>query len=110
VTDLAAADPSALARFWQEVFGLHLLMDGGFIVTLGTQGHAPVQLSLAREGGSGTPVPAVTVEVDDLEATLVRARAAGGTIAYGPADETWGVRRFLLRDPEGNLVNVMTHT
>jgi predicted enzyme related to lactoylglutathione lyase len=110
VADLPAPDPQAVAAFWAEVFGLNLLMDGGFIVTLGSGGAAPVQMSLACEGGGGTPVPAATVEVDDLDATLARARARGAEIAYGPAIEPWGVRRFFLRDPAGNLVNVMTHS
>ena len=34
---------------------------------------------------------------------------AGDAIVYGPADEPWGVRRIYLRDPEGNLVNVLCH-
>jgi predicted enzyme related to lactoylglutathione lyase len=108
VPDLFARDPAALADFYGSVFGLTRAMDGGFIVTLagGTQ---PAQVSLASEGGSGTPLPAISVEVDDLDATLARARASGATIAYGPVDEPWGVRRFFLRDPEGHLVNVLTH-
>jgi uncharacterized glyoxalase superfamily protein PhnB len=24
-------------------------------------------------------------------------------------DESWGVRRFFVRDPEGNVVNVLSH-
>jgi predicted enzyme related to lactoylglutathione lyase len=110
VADLTAPDPQAVAAFWCEVFDLTILMDGGFIVTLGAGTSAPVQLSLAREGGSGTPVPSVTVEVDDLDTVLGRARRAGAEIAYGPTDEPWGVRRFFLRDPAGTLVNVMSHS
>ncbi|REM04562.1 glyoxalase, partial [Mycobacterium tuberculosis] len=30
-------------------------------------------------------------------------------IAYGPASEPWGVRRFYLRDPLGRLVNILQH-
>ena len=30
-------------------------------------------------------------------------------IEYGPADEPWGVRRFVVRDPFGKLVNILTH-
>lgn len=109
VADLPAPDPAAAAAFWQAVFGLELLMDGGFIVTLGSPAPARPQLSLAREGGSGAALPAVSVEVDDLDATLALARAAGAAVVYGPVTENWGVRRFFLRDPAGNLVNVLTH-
>jgi hypothetical protein len=35
--------------------------------------------------------------------------AANLPIAYGPASEPWGVRRFYLRDPLGRLVNILQH-
>ncbi len=61
------------------------------------------------EGGSGTPVPDISIEVDDLEAVHRRAVAAGYLITYGPVKEPWGVVRFFLRDPFGRLVNILTH-
>jgi catechol 2,3-dioxygenase-like lactoylglutathione lyase family enzyme len=33
----------------------------------------------------------------------------GIAIAYGPADEPWGVRRFYVRDPFGKLINILSH-
>lgn len=109
VPNLPARDPAALAGFWQAVLGLDPVMDHGFIVTLAGDAPQSVQLSLASEGGSGTDLPALSVEVDDLNATLSRARAAGAAITYGPVAEPWGVRRFFMRDPEGNLVNILSH-
>ncbi len=109
VANLNTEDPGALAGFYRAVFGLDLLMDQGFIATVGSDANAPVQLSLASEGGSGTKLPAISVEVDDLDAALKRARAEGAAIEYGPVDEPWGVRRFYLRDPAGNLVNILCH-
>ena len=53
--------------------------------------------------------PAASLEVEDLDAALAGARAAGLEILYGPADEEWGVRRFFYRDHDGNVVNVLTH-
>lgn len=108
VPNLPARDPAALARFWAEVLGLEPVMDLGFIVTL-VGGAQRGELSLASEGGAGTPLPAVSVEVDDLDAVLARARRLGCVPVHGPVDEDWGVRRFFLRDPEGNLVNILMH-
>ena len=84
-------------------------MSWRWIATLGSEEHMRVQFSLMREGGSGAPVPDISVEVDDLDGMLEKVKAAGYEIEYGPADEPWGVRRFYLRDPEGRLVNVLTH-
>ena len=68
-----------------------------------------VQISIASEGGSGTAVPDLSIEVDDLDVALERVRNAGFPIEYGPTDEPWGVRRFYLRDPFGRLVNILQH-
>lgn len=109
IANLNAPDPAGLAQFWEGVLGLDPVMDHGWIVTL-AGGAQTAQLSLAAEGGAGTPVPAVSVEVDDLDDCLARARAAGAQITHGPVTEDWGVRRFFLRDPAGNLVNILSHS
>ena len=76
----------------------------------GSQAGMTVQLSFASEGGSGTPVPELSIEVDDVDTAFERMKAAGFAIEYGPVDESWGVRRFYVRDPFGKLVNVLAHT
>ena len=70
----------------------------------------PVQVSFASEGGSGTPVPGLSVEVDDVAAAHAAVVRGGYPVEYGPADEPWGVRRFFVRDPAGTLVNIVMHT
>jgi catechol 2,3-dioxygenase-like lactoylglutathione lyase family enzyme len=96
-------------RFYQQIFGLDLLMDLGWIATYGNAERMSVQISFASQGGSGTPTPDLSIEVDDLDEALARIHAAGVPVEYGPADEPWGVRRFFVRDPFGKLVNVLVH-
>lgn len=109
VANIDARDVAAGRRFYQEVLGLDLLMDFGWIVTYGAQGKMGIQISIMSEGGSGTPTPDLSIEVDDVEAALVRMKDAGIPVEYGPADEPWGVRRFFVRDPFGKLVNILAH-
>lgn len=96
-------------RFYQDVLGLDVLMDHGWITTYGSQESMSVQVSFAEEGGSGTPVPDLSIEVDDVEAVLADMKEAGFPVEYGPVDEPWGVRRFFVRDPFGKLVNILMH-
>jgi len=110
VANIAAADVGAARRFYVDALGLDVLMDLGWIVTFGNAEQARVQVSVATEGGSGTPVPDLSIEVDDLDEALRRVRAAGFEPEYGPADEPWGVRRFFVRDPFGRLVNILRHS
>ena len=101
IANIATPEIAAAKRFYGDVLGLDLLMDHGWIATYGSDARMTVQVSFAAEGGSGTPVPDLSIEVDDLDAVFEAMRAAGFAIAYGPADEPWGVRRFFFRDPDG---------
>lgn len=110
VANVGTPDPGAAKRFYQDLLGLDVLMDQGWIATYGSAQEMRVQVSFLSEGGSGTPVPDLSVEVDDLDAALKRVKAADIPVEYGPADEPWGVRRFFVRDPFGKLINILMHT
>ncbi len=109
VANIAAANPAEAQRFYGALLGLDVLMDQGWIVTLGAKPQAPIQLSFASEGGSGTPVPDLSIEVEDVDAVYTQAQAMGFEIPYPLTDEPWGVRRFYVRDPFGKLVNILAH-
>jgi len=109
VANVEAQIPVAAKRFYEDGLGLECLMDLGWIATYGSQQKMEVQISFMSEGGSDTPAPDLSIEVDDLDAALERMQAAGFPIEYGPAEEPWGVRRFYVRDPFGKLVNILTH-
>ena len=108
VPNLMARDPAQLAAFYRRVLDLARLMGHGFIATLAGEA-AQVPLSLASEGGSGTSVPAISVEVDDQDKVLARLSVEAIAPDYGPLQGPSGVRWFYFRDPEGNLVNVLHH-
>ncbi|TPI72796.1 VOC family protein [Mesorhizobium sp. B2-8-9] len=109
VTNIATQDIVAAKRFYHDVLGLDLLMDMGWIATYGSEERMQVQVSFMAQGGSGTPVPDLSIEVDDVDAALDAMKAAGFAVEYGPADEPWGVRRFYVRDPFRRLVNILSH-
>lgn len=109
VPNIAADDLTAAKRFYADVLELDVVMDHGWIVTYAADAQARVQISFATEGGSGTQVPDLSIEVDDTNAVFERMIAAGFQIEYGPIDEEWGVRRFFVRDPYGRLVNILSH-
>jgi len=108
-SNIEAASPQKAEDFYQGIFGLELVMDHGWIRTYGLDSEMTVQVSVASEGSSGTPVPDLSIEVDNLETALVRVKDAKIAIEYGPESEPWGVRRFDVRDPFGKLVNVLQH-
>jgi catechol 2,3-dioxygenase-like lactoylglutathione lyase family enzyme len=96
--------------FYGDILGMHVVMNHGWIVTFASDASMTPQISVATEGGSGTPVPDLSIEVDDLDEVYGRMAQAGIGIEYGPASEPWGVRRFYVRDPFGRLVNILSHS
>ncbi|MDQ8755549.1 VOC family protein [Sphingosinicella sp. LHD-64] len=109
VANIAVSSVEGAKAFYGDILGMQVAMDHGWIVTFASDAQARAQVSIATEGGSGTPVPDLSIEVDDLDEIHRRVRQAGIAIEYGPASEPWGVRRFYVRDPFGRLVNILSH-
>lgn len=109
VANINTNEIAAAKSFYQEALGLDLMMDHDWIRTYGSNEEMRVQISFATQGGSGTPTPDLSVEVDDVDAAFERMQSAGFSIEYGPVDEPWGVRRFFVRDPFDKLINVLAH-
>jgi len=109
VANIETQDIAAANRFYRDVLGLEVVMDHGWLTTYGSHETMKLQVSFASQGGSDTPVPDLSIEVDDVEAAFRAMTNAGFPIEYGPADEPWRVRRFFVRDPFGKLVNILAH-
>lgn len=99
----------AARSFYSDILGMTVAMDQGWIITFASPAHTTPQLSVACEGGSGTEVPDISIEVDNFEEVHRRVIAAGFSVEYGPAIEPWGVKRLYTRDPFGRLLNILTH-
>lgn len=107
VPNLACADLATTRAFYEGLLGLRVAMDLGWIATLASTANPSAQLSLGEGEAEGGPH--LTVEVDDVDATYAAARGRGADVVYPLTEEDWGVRRFFVRDPDGRVVNVMTH-
>lgn len=109
VANLDSRDPGRSAMFYRDLLGLEVAMDHGWIRTYAGAAAQTVQVSVAAEGGGGLAVPALSIEVDDIDAVHARALSMGIAVERELALEPWGVRRFFVRDPDGYLVNILAH-
>ncbi|WP_133777487.1 VOC family protein [Pedobacter nutrimenti] len=109
VANIASLEIKKAKLFYVELLGMKVLMDQGWIATYGSEEEMSVQISFASEGGSGTPVPDLSIEVDDVDTAYKLMQEHGFKIEYELTNEPWGVRRFYVRDPFGKLVNILAH-
>ncbi len=112
VPDLTSRSLSSMAEataFYTGVLGMQVVMDHGWIVTLSDPHRPEVQLSLMTHDETAPVVPVASIEVDDVDAAYQLAVQRGAEIVHPLTDEPWGVRRFFVRDPDGNVVNVLGH-
>lgn len=109
VPDIKSNRMDESRAFYVDFLGLQLGMDMGFIMTFVSPTNPMAQISVIRDDGSPTPLPNVSVEVTNVDEVHARAIAHRLEIVYPLTDEPWGVRRFFVVDPNGTVLNIMSH-
>jgi len=111
VPNIESDDLVGSREFYVGLLGFEVGMDMGWIVSFVSPTNPTAQVQIVRRAdpASASPEPDMTVEVSDVDATFAEAERRGAEIVYPVTDEPWGVRRFFVRDPNGVVINVMTH-
>jgi catechol 2,3-dioxygenase-like lactoylglutathione lyase family enzyme len=95
--------------FYVELLGFEVAMDMGWIMTFVSPTNPTAQISVMRSDATAPVVPQLTVEVTDVDAVHAEAVRRGLEIVYPLTDESWGVRRFFVVDPNRVVLNVVSH-
>jgi catechol 2,3-dioxygenase-like lactoylglutathione lyase family enzyme len=107
VPNLRSNQPDATREFFVGLLGFEVAMDLDWVVTLASPDNSTAQVTIVSNDDPAAP--GISVEVDDVDAVHAAALERGIEIAYPLRDEEWGVRRFMLREPGGTTVNVLSH-
>ena len=107
VPNIRSDRPADTRDFFVELLGFELAMDLGWVVTVASPSNPSAQVTIVANDDPAAP--GISIEVDDVDAIHARATERGLEIAYPLRDEQWGVRRFMLREPSGTIVNVLSH-
>jgi catechol 2,3-dioxygenase-like lactoylglutathione lyase family enzyme len=110
VPNIKSAWPQQSREFYVDVLGFEVAMEKDEIVTFASPPHPMVQLSVVRHDAVIGPHPSVSIEVDGVDAVYAKAIGQGLTIVYPLTDEPSGVRRFFVLDPNGAVINILSHT
>lgn len=109
VPNFRSSDPASSSDFYTEVLGLEVAMDMGWIVTFADPGNLQAQISVMGKDASAPAHPDASIEVDDVDAAHAAAQRLGCEIVHPLTDEPWGVRRFFVREPNGKILNILSH-
>ena len=107
VPNIRSDRPVETREFFVDLFGFEVVMDLGWVMTVASPENRSVQITIISNDDPSAP--GISVGVADVDAVHARAVELGYEIAYPLRDEEWGVRRFMLRDPNGTIVNVVSH-
>jgi len=107
VPNIRSDRPAETRDFFVDVLGFEVAMDMGWVTTVVSPTNPSAQVTIV--GNDDMAAPGISVEVADVDAVHARAIEQGLEIAYPLRDEDWGVRRFMLREPSGTIVNILSH-
>jgi uncharacterized glyoxalase superfamily protein PhnB len=107
VPNIKSDRPAETRDFFVDLLGFEVAMDLGWVATVASATNPSAQVSVISNDDMAAP--GISVGVADVDAVHARAVEQGLEIVYPLRDEEWGVRRFMLREPSGTLVNVVSH-
>lgn len=109
VPNTESQSPEKSVGFYKEFLGLKVAMDMEWIITFISESNPTSQISVIRNEVTNVPHPDVSIEVDDVDQMFIKAKEQNIEIVYPITDESWGVRRFFVKDPNGKVINILSH-
>ena len=109
ITNLGVADVEATKSFYTDYLGLSTEEFNLGWVARYTSPDTGANVQLVSGDATAPEDSVISVTTDDLEGAYEEAQRLGYEIVRPLTTEEWGVRRFLVRAPDGNVVNIVRH-
>jgi catechol 2,3-dioxygenase-like lactoylglutathione lyase family enzyme len=109
IADLWVDDVEQAKGFYEDYLGLS---DEEFSlgwVARYTSPDTAASLQLVSQDATAPENPVLSIKVDDVDAAFDEAKQRGYEIVHPLTTEQWGVRRFFVRAPDGNVLNIVQH-
>ncbi len=108
ISNLHTADVER-ARAFFGVLGLtEDTMDQGWVARFSSP-ETGASVQVVTRDATAPEDSALTIKVDDLEGAYAELVRRGHEIVHPITEEPWGIRRFFVRGPDGQVVNVAQH-
>lgn len=109
---ICVADAEAAKRFYGEALGLEEIprppevsVPGAWYRLGATELHV-FQAEGYAPARTGSFPPHFALFTSDFDASVARLQAADAKLDFGPGTDAHGIRRVVLRDPTGNVVEI----
>ncbi|WP_340538508.1 VOC family protein [Nocardioides sp. GXZ039] len=109
IADLVVPDLAVGRDFYTDYLGLSDEEFNLGWVARYTSPATGAHLQVVTKDATAPANPVVSVKVDDVDAAYAQAQERGYEIVHPLCEEEWGVRRFFVRAPDGNVFNVVAH-
>jgi predicted enzyme related to lactoylglutathione lyase len=109
--NLTVPDIAQARDFYTDYLGLSVEeFDMGWVARFRSpDGRAVVQL--VTRDATAPEDSAISVHVgDSIDEAYEEAQRRGFEIVHPLTTESWGIRRFLVRAPDGNVININSHS
>ena len=103
------ADIDAAKAFYTDFLGLTTEEFNLGWVARFTCPETGARVQLVTRDATAPEDSVMSVPTDDVDAAWAQAQEMGLEVVRPLTKEAWGVRRFLVRAPDGNIVNVVDH-
>ena len=109
IADLRVDDLETAQAFYREYLGLSTEEFNLGWVARYTSPDARSNIQLMTRDANAPEDPVVSILTPDVEGAYAEAQQLGYEIVYPLTTEPWGVRRFFVRAPDGNVINIVRH-
>lgn len=107
--NLRVADIETAKSFYADYLGLSTEeLNLGWVARY-TSPDTGAHVQLVTGDATSPEDSVISVHTPDVDAAYEEAQRLGYEIVHPLTTEPWGVRRFLVRAPDGNVINVVHH-
>ena len=109
MANLRVADVEAAKSFYTDYLGLSTEEFNMGWVARYTSPDTGAKVQLVTHDATAPEDSVISVHTEDVDGAYAEAQELGYEIVLPLTTEPWGVRRFFVRAPDGNVINIVGH-
>ena len=109
IANLRVPDIETAKGFYADYLGLSTEEFNMGWVARYTSPDTGARIQLVTRDATAAEDSVISVPTDDIDGAYEEARRHGYEIVHPMTTEQWGVRRFFVRAPDGNVINIVNH-